>query len=1106
MPTDLFADIPPSPDASLWVGGAGCGKTQAVIDEILERRRFGSGFRPIWVLLASSAQVVSFRQRLLDTSRDGVLFGVEFFTFADLYLRVLDRANDPQHLIHATARTHVLRRVIEQLNAEGRLELFGPIAGTPGFVSWVGRLVSDLKQELVPPEKYLDVAASRGAKDRDLALIYDAYQRFLRDRNLVDSHGAGWLALEHVQNGSARTDDVQMLVADGFDQFNRLHVELLTALAQRIGRTIVTLTQVDDARAPRFRRFVETRQRLLDAGSDLWRVETVPGEGCGRVEPLQHLIDTVFDLSPVQAPAGDAVELIEAPDVEREVSAVLRRVKRRLLDGTPPDAIAIIARDLTTYAGALRATAQAYGVPLVVRQALPLRENPALAALLALIDLAAMDFPRRNVLDVLRSPYLAPPHLDEAAVAALAEISMEQQVVRGRKAWIEAVRSAVRPAEDEDGDPRDGAPVDHAALADALDAWFDRITPPASGTLDELLRWIEELAGPDPDAAIEARAEGEDEDTSPPEPRDHMGLVAQVRAAHDGAQVTRDLLALCAFRDLLAGMRAVHALIDGVASQPMEWETFRRELDLALAHATVTPPGGMSRVGRVLATDVHEVRGLPHEHVYLLGLAEGVFPAPQSHADLHHEGERIELAKAGIALRSQAEQADDFSLFYQAIGLARQMLTLSRYTVDDAGAPVPASPFWNAVVAALDIPPEQRERIPLGAAPSLAQAATPGEVAVAAATLLASGSPECDEALAAHNALLGDPAWRNVLRGRTLEARREDPRVPFDRYVGRLSNPALVEWAAAELGADRMWSASQLNELGQCPFRFFARRLLGLEELKEPEEGYDQLQLGLIYHDILERTYGAVQREGLAIVPENLPRALELLESAAADVFARAPETFGFRPSAVWQYEQASILRRVRRLVEQDFTEDGGKTLRQLTGGQPRIPYELETPFGMGGAEPVVIDGPAGKLHVRGRIDRLDRAGDAIIVIDYKSGGNQFKPEDLLEGRSLQMLVYIQAAERLLAQRGERAQVAGGAYWHISTRKTSGEVVAQSEVLDTARDNLHYRVERARAGEFVVMPSKPMAGGKCAFTYCDFRTMCRLTRSGRRKPFEETDV
>src|SRR5690606_31098519 len=202
----------------------------------------GSGFRPIWVLLASGVQVSSFRQRLLDTNSEGVLFGVEFFNFEALYKRVLDRAGDPQHAINGTARTHVLRRVIERLSADGRLELFGPIAGTPGFVAWVGRLVSELKQGLVSPETYLNAAAGRGPKDRDLALIYDAYQSFLRERRLVDSHGAGWLALEHVRNGSARTDDVQLLVVDGFDQFNRLHVELLTALARTIERTIVTLT------------------------------------------------------------------------------------------------------------------------------------------------------------------------------------------------------------------------------------------------------------------------------------------------------------------------------------------------------------------------------------------------------------------------------------------------------------------------------------------------------------------------------------------------------------------------------------------------------------------------------------------------------------------------------------------------------------------------------------------------------------------------------------------------------------------------------------------------------------------------------------------------
>jgi len=1101
MSLESLAPAALPPDAALWFGSTGCGKTQAVIDEIVTLRGFSS-FRPIWVLLASSAQVVSFRQRLLDASREGVLFGVEFFTFADLYVRLLDRAGDPQHLISATARTHVLRRVIERLDAEGALELFSPIARTPGFVAWVGRLVSELKQELVQPEHYHEVASQRGPKDRDLARIYGAYQDLLRERHLVDSHGAGWVALEHVQAGDAPMDDVRLLAVDGFDQFNRLHVELVTALARQTERTILTLTQVDEAREARFQRFVETRDRLLGAGSDVWRIEPLPGGHCDRAAPLQHLIDMVFGPAEVTAPAQDALRVIEAPDVGREVSAVLRRVKRQLLDGTPPDTIAILARDLRRYSGALRETAHAYGVPLVVRQGQPLRENPALAALLALIDLTANDFLRRDVLDVLRSPYFAPPGMDATDVADLAQISQEQQVVRGRAEWLAAVRSTVRAPADEDDDVPDDLITDRAGLADVLAAWFDRVTPPAEAPLDELLRWIEDLAGPDPEAEREARAEGEDLPL-PAAPRDHMNLLGQVRAASDGEQVARDVLALREFWGVLTGMRAAHALIDGAAGAPIVWEDFRQELELALMHAEVIPPGGTSRVGRVLVTDVLEARGLPHDHVYLLGLAEGVFPAPQSHAELHHEGERIALAEAGVHLRSAAERADDFSLFFQAIGLARQTLTLSRYTVDDAGALVPASPFWKSVLRVVDVPPEARERIPVGAAPPLEDAATPDEAAIATAALLSSDAREVVRALAAHNALLSDPAWANVLRGRLLEARREDARAPFDPYAGLLLQPALVERAAETFGARRVWSASQFNEYGACPFRFFARRMLKLEALEEPEEGYDVRQLGSIYHAILERTYGAVRDEGLVIVPEHLPRALELLEDTAAEVFATAPDEHGFRPSATWQHEQAMLLRRLRWLVEQDFSADVGRTLQAFTGGAPRTPYALEARFGMDGLPPVAIDGPAGPLRVRGVIDRLDRAGDAIVVIDYKSGSSAFNDDDLISGRNVQMLVYLLAAEQLLAAHGERLQVAGGLFWHIANRKTSGAVAVGAEALDAARDRLHLHVEAARAGHFVVRPSKPLAGGRCAFfNQCDYSAMCRLTRSGQRKTIE----
>mgnify|MGYP001194320408 CR=1 FL=1 len=1097
MPYEPFEAVgqdAPRPDAVLWIGPAGCGKTRAVIEEIAALRTLRA-FGAVWVLLASGVQVTSFRQRLLAGSSDGVLFGVEFFNFEALYRRLLDRVGDPQRAIGRSASMHVLRRAIERLRDDGALEHFGPIAGTPGFVALAGRLITELKQGLVLPETFTQAAEERGPKDRDLARIYHAYQAFLQERELVDNHGAGWVALEHVRRGTAGMDGVRLLVVDGFDQFNRLHVELLTALARQTERTRLTLTQVDGARAPRFRRFVQTRDRLLAAGGDIWRIEPVPSpeDGCGRAAPLQHMMETVFAVTSQPAPAGDALTLIAAPDVGREVSAVLRRVKRRLLDGTPPESIAILTRDPARYSGVLRATARAYGVPLVVREGPLLRENPAVAAFLDLLDLSALDFPRRETLDVLRSPYLAAPGLDPEAIAALARISQERQVVRGRDAWLAAIRASARPLTDEDGEARPELAADPDRLADTLDAWFRRVTPPAAGTLDDLLHWVEALAGPDPEAQREAEAAGEQ--IPPPAARDHVNLVGQVRAGHDGEQVTRDMLALHALWDVLREIRAAHALVNPAARMP--WAAFRQELELALAGVDVTPPGGLSRLGRVLATDVHEARGLPHDHVYLLGLAEGIFPAPQVHADLYQESERRSLAEKDVDLPLAEERADDISLFYQAVGLARQTLTLSRFTVDDAGAPVPPSPFWSAVLDVLDVPPGARERIPAGAAPGLEQAATPGEAAVAAASLLASPLSEAIPALAVHNALIDDAAWRNVLRGRALEARREDARTPFDRHTGLLRHAGLLARLAAALGSDRLWSASQLNDYGMCPFRFFVGRLLKLEALKEPEEGHDPLQLGSIYHAILEQLYHAIRLEGLAIVPDNLPRALALLDEVAAQVFAAAPERYGFQASAVWEQEQKGLLRRLRWLVERDFSPKN--PVDSLAAGNgPRVPYALEVPFGMQGVPPVEIDGPTGPVRLRGVIDRLDRVGDAVVVIDYKSGSSKFTDDDLRQGRSVQMLVYLLAAQRLLTGQGEPARVIGGLYWHISSRESSGAVAAGDALLDEARHQVHAHIEAARAGFFAVRPSKPMARGRCAF-YCDFSAMCRLTPASRRK-------
>jgi ATP-dependent helicase/DNAse subunit B len=1103
------------PEAVIITGPVGSGKTEAAIDAILDARLFRP-FGTVWVLLATQQQIHAFRERLLQRSPDKVQFGVEFFNFYDLYGRILSLAGDPQRQVADTARYRILRHITAGLHQRGELELFGPIATLPGFIGLLAGLIHELKQGLVQPEKFVEIAQLRGPKDRDLARIYSEYQQFLQDKHLVDRHGAGWLAIHHLETHPRLASHIDLLVVDGFDQFNGVNRQLVTLLAQQVPHSVLTLTAAPGDQGRRFRRFVQARERLLNAERSPWRVRNHDStHTADRPDTLAHLVQDLFRSSPALTPDDGALRLIEAPDVGREVCAVLRRVKRLLLDGTSPESVAIIARRIDSrYGGALRETARAYGVPLVVREGTRLHDNPAVAALLSLIDLHALDFPRREVLDTLRSPYIKPPDLAPDQIALLERITLEQQVVHGHATWLYAVADSAAPHPDEDGEIVATA-LDSAAAADlqaALDAHFARITPPTSGTVDELTGWVAALLGPDPEADAEDAANAAV--AEPAEYGAHFSILGCIRAAGDGEQITRDILAAQALIHALGGIQAAHELITEESS--IDWPDFRAELELAIERATVLPPGGLSRLGRVLATDVLEARGLPHDHVFILGLSDGEFPMPVPDIALYQEGERLELEAAGIDMQTAVERSDDMSLFYQAVGLARRTLTLSRYTVDTKGTPCPPSAYWSAVRAVVDVPPDSVERVPVGAAPDLESAVTLNEAAIAVAAVLSDEHTTSGDitALGVHNALLDHPAWRNVLRGRSVEARREDPLSPFDRHTGILTHPDLIASAAERLGPRRVWSASQLNDYGICPFRFFARRLLGLEELKEPEEGLDAQQIGSINHEILELTYRQIGDARLSITPENRDRALAILEQVAVAVFADAPRRYRFRRSAVWQHEQAEMLRRLRWLVQQDFSADTSP-FRPVTSRQnrpvarqvqalPRQPLRQEAMFGFGGVPPVEIDGPAGPIRTRGVIDRLDRAGEYAVVIDYKTGTRTHPVEDMAEGRDVQMMLYLLAAQDLLQRVDPSLTVAGGLFWHINNRTVSGEVGADDAAIELGRAQMHANILDARAGRFAVQPRK-LDGGRCV-SYCEFGALCRMSRGYMRKSQGGADV
>lgn len=223
---------------------------------------------------------------------------------------------------------------------------------------------------------------------------------------------------------------------------------------------------------------------------------------------------------------------------------------------------------------------------------------------------------------------------------------------------------------------------------------------------------------------------------------------------------------------------------------------------------------------------------------------------------------------------------------------------------------------------------------------------------------------------------LGD-AEANVLDADTLRAlvvtrsealRREMlepvflPRARRAGAVGALTAPDPVSPTSLELYL-------------RCPFKYFSRYLLGLEEEEDVDEMLTPLERGRILHDLLQEgfeTWDAGSDKPRPITPETYDEALATFRDIAVKkippehrrveltrLFGGAGEAGAVEWLLRWELGRAPL---ERRLVEYAF----------------QSPLRLET--GPRGEKPWFV-------QIKGRVDRADIDTDGRLhVFDYKSG------------------------------------------------------------------------------------------------------------------------
>lgn len=260
-------------------------------------------------------------------------------------------------------------------------------------------------------------------------------------------------------------------------------------------------------------------------------------------------------------------------------------------------------------------------------------------------------------------------------------------------------------------------------------------------------------------------------------------------------------------------------------------------------------------------------------------------------------------------------------------------------------------------------------------------------------------------------------------------------------------------------------SVGSLELYAGCPFRYFARHVLRLEEEIEDEDGLSPRERGTFIHEVLEAFYRRWDAEGLgSISPSSLEQARACFEEVLEPHLAR------LSPGD-------ARLERARLLGSPVASGLADMVLRaEALHGTPVLGRLLEDRF-----EGVfVIEGSQEHRQValRGTVDRIDLLADGSLrLIDYKSS---------LPARPLQLAVYaITAVQRLRGHRGrdwslgEVAYVVFGGGRGVVPVGRRGEERARR--LAEAQQRLIEAVDGIERGDFPPRPSPPALCTSCAW-------------------------
>lgn len=986
-------------------GPSGSGKSHRIYEEIMQRAAEEPG-RNFLIIVPDQFTMQTQKDLVMRSDRDGIL-NIDVLSFGRLSHRILEEVGTKEMpVLDDTGKSLVLQKVAADLKEQ--LPAMGSLLHKQGYIHEVKSAISEFMQYGISTQdmdKLITSAQKRGAlamKLKDLKTLYRGFQDYIRDHFITTEE-----TLDVLRRSLSKSKILKgsVVVFDGFTGFTPIQNRLIQELMRVCAETIVTVTigvgedpYKMDGEQKLFhlsKKTVADLEKLaaeaeVERGEDLF-VKGGPNR-FAKAPALHYLEQNLFRYQ-YEPYAGEQQEIhmFEALSPREEVHQTALYIRHLIREqGMTYWDIAVVIGDLEGYASYVETEFGQLEIPCFLDRTRGIVLNPMIEYIKSALQLYIKDFSYDTVFHFLRSGMsdISREEIDE----------LENYVIRtGARGYRTYSRLFTRRTEE----LQENAEGSEQAEEKTMER-LNRIRQQFMDAVEILHMGSQEKAG---------------------------DYVSHLYDFLEQNQVQQKLLNyqqqfekegdLSRAREYAQIYRLVMDLLDQVYELLGEEEISRQEfadiLEAGFGEITVgTIP---QNVDRIVVGDMERTRLKQVKVLFFLGVNDGNIPKNASKGGIISDMDREFLIESGTEMAPSPRQQMYIQRLYLYLNMTKpsEQLYLSYAKVNSEGKGIRPSYLIDTVrklFPAMSVEyPQNRSRLEQIEGRQEGARYLAEELREYVEGTLP--EEERQDFYLMYRAYEADAAGRDLLTRAAFRRYRESG---LSRIVAR-----------ALYGQQLENSVSRLETYAACACRHFLQYGLSLQEREE--FGFEASDMGTVYHAVLENFAGKLAESNLTW--------WDFTEDFAAKAVKESVEAYAAIYGETVLYSSArneyAITRMSRILTRTVLTLQ--KHLKQ--GSFQPDDYELSFRFAED-LDSIHVDlSEDEKMHLQGRIDRIDVAEDAehvyVKVIDYKSGNRKFDLAALYYGLQLQLVVYMNAAMEMESRKHPDKEIVPAAllYYHI---------------------------------------------------------------------------